>query len=314
MVRGRPLKAVTPGTGHFRRDPDTDVVRQHDEWLSAPVPIEGDLELMRCSTCGENLLQGEDRCPTCGAVVVRRPASTSRERDRGVRECTRCGYRGDGIPYFRKPLHAVLLAGVSFPTFGVGGLLYYAAYRRNLVCPDCGLGWEKALQPGRLEGPEQPAPLARRRRAGTGPVTGPLPPSGIGRRVFGVGLGVLAILMIVAGVANGFEPELLVTGSMFGMGGSGMFLWGWQALQNRRRAVLQGLSRKVLMLATERDGALTVTEVAAELDLSLEAAEKLMIGMDDGFRVRSDITEDGVIYYEFPELRHKAQLQPGEPA
>ena len=203
---------------------------------------------------------------------------------------------------------------MSFPTFGVGGLLYYAAYRRNLVCPDCGLGWEKALQSGRLEAPERPAPLATRPRAGARPGTGPLPPSGIGRRVFGVGLGVLAILMIVSGVADGFVPELLVTGSMFGMGGSGMFLWGWQALQKRRRAVLQGLGRKVLMLATERSGVLTVTEVAAELDLSLEAAEKLMIGMDDGFRVRSDISEDGVIYYEFPELRHQGRLAPGKPA
>lgn len=267
---------------------------------------------MRCSTCGENLLQGEDRCPTCGAVVVRRPASAPRERVRGVRECARCGYRGDGIPYFRKPLHAALLAGVSFPTFGIGGLIYYAAYRRNLVCPDCGLGWEKALQRGRLEGPEQPAPLAATPGTGVNPVVGPLPPSGVGRRVFGVALGVLAILMIVTGVADGFEPQLVLTGSMFGMGGSGMFLWGWQALQNRRRAVLQGLGRKVLMLASERSGVVTVTEVAAELDLSLEAAEKLMIGMDDGFRVRCDITEEGVMYYEFPELRHKGRLQPGE--
>ena len=250
--------------------------------------------------------------------VRRRRGATSRLRFRGSGQ-GRKGVRalrlsGDGVPYFRKPLHAALLVGVSFPTFGVGGLLYYAAYRRNLVCPDCGLGWEKALQSGRLEAPERPAPLATRTRAGARSGTGPLPPSGIGRRVFGVGLGVLAILMIVSGVADGFVPELLVTGSMFGMGGSGMFLWGWQALQKRRRAVLQGLGRKVLMLATERSGVLTVTEVAAELDLSLEAAEKLMIGMDDGFRVRSDISEDGVIYYEFPELRHQGRLAPGKPA
>ena len=277
------------------------------------MPMRGNRELMRCSTCGENLLQGEDRCPTCGAVVVRRPDSAPRGRDRGVRECARCGYRGDGVPYFRKPLHAALLVGVSFPTFGIGGLIYYSAYRRNLVCPDCGLGWEKSIEPGRLEGPDRPAPLATSSRARSAPTVGPLPPSGIGRRVFGVGLGVLAILMIVGGVVEGFDPALVVTGSMFGMGGSGMFLWGWQALQNRRRAVLQGLSRKVLMLATRRDGVVTVTEVAAELDLSLEAAEKLMIGMDDGFRVRSDITEDGVMFYEFPELRHKRRLQPGEP-
>lgn len=267
---------------------------------------------MRCSTCGENLLQGEDRCPTCGAVVVQRPVPAS--RDRGVRECARCGYRGDGVPYFRKPLHAALLVGVSFPTFGVGGLIYYAAYRRNLVCPDCGLGWEKALQPELPAQAEPPAPLAPRPRSDAAAGSRTLPPSGIGRRVFGIGLGVLAILMIVTGVADGFVPELVVTGSMFGMGGSGMFLWGWQALQGRRRAVLQALARRVLHLAARTDGVVTVTEVAAELDLSLEAAEKLMIGMDDGFRVRSDITEDGVIYYEFPELRHRDRLHAGKKA
>ena len=231
-----------------------------------------------------------------------------------MRECARCGYRGDGVPYFRKPLHAALLAGVSFPTFGVGGLIYYAAYRRNLVCPSCGLGWEKSIRSGGLQQREEPPPAAVRPHRGSASVTGPLPPSGIGRRVLGVGLGVLAILMIVSGLADGFVPELVVTGSMFGMGGSGMFLWGWQALQGRRRAVLQALGRKVLHLATRTGGVVTVTEVAAELDLSLEAAEKLMIGMDDGFRIRSDITEEGVIYYEFPELRHKDRLQPGTPA
>ena len=77
---------------------------------------------------------------------------------------------------------------------------------------------------------------------------------------------------------------------------------------------MQSLGRKVIMLARERDGALTVTEVAAELDLSLEAAEKLMVGMDDGFRVRSDISDEGVIYYEFPELRHQQRLQSGRKA
>ena len=30
--------------------------------------------------------------------------------------------------------------------------------------------------------------------------------------------------------------------------------------------------------------------------------------MDDGFRVRSDITSEGVIVYEFPEVRYRAEL------
>ena len=290
---------------------------------------------MRCSTCGENLRPGEDRCPTCGAVVPTRSVPTRRTGDvrecarcgypeascrcrrpsasRGVRECIRCGYRGDGIPYFRRPLHAALLVGVSFPTFGVGGLIYYAAFRRNLVCPECGAGWEIAFETTGLESPERRSAAVARRPA-SGAVAGPLPPSGIGRRIFGIGLGAIGIMTIISGVADGFIQDLVLTGAMFGMVGSGTFLWGWRALQRRRRAVLQALGRKVLALADARGGVLTVTEVAAELDLSLEAAEKLMVGMDDGFRVRSDISDEGVIYYEFPELRHRKRLRTGKPA
>ena len=227
--------------------------------------------------------------------------------------CARCGHRGDGIPYFRKPLHAALLAGVSFMTFGLGGIVYYASHRRNLVCPDCGLGWEHSRKPGETAELAPPAPAVVSARPGSASVTGPLPPSGIGRRVFGIGLAVIGTLMIVGGVADGNLAELIAMGSAFGMGGSGMFLWGWRALQARRRAVLQGLGRKVLLLANGRDGVVTVTEVAAELDLSLQAAEKLMIDMDDGLRVRSDVSDEGVIYYEFPELRHTKQLRSGEP-
>ena len=166
---------------------------------------EGIRELMRCSTCGENLLHGEDRCPTCGSVVARRPVPAS--RDRGVMRCARCGHRGDGIPYFRKPLHAALLAGVSFMTFGLGGIVYYASHRRNLVCPDCGLGWEHSRKPGETAELAPPAPAVVSARPGSASVTGPLPPSGIGRRVFGIGLAVIGTLMIVGGVADGNLPN-----------------------------------------------------------------------------------------------------------
>ena len=56
---------------------------------------------------------------------------------------------------------------------------------------------------------------------------------------------------------------------------------------------------------------MTVTEVAASLDLSLSAAEGVLDGMDDGLRVRSDITDQGIIVYEFPELRHHPRLESG---
>ena len=264
---------------------------------------------MRCSTCGENLLAGEDRCPTCGAVVERRPVPVAKGN---VRQCPRCGHHSEGVPYFRKTGHLALLVGLSVFTYGVGGLVYYARCRKRQVCPNCGLGWEHSRKPGDTDDwiPASEVPARAAPAAPSAPAAReqPLPPSGIGRRVFGAGLGILATILITAGIAESFAGPVVV-GGMLGMGGSGLFLWGWRALQERRQAVLQILNRRVLMLATERGGVLTVTEVAAQLDLSLDAAEKLMVGMDDGFRVRSDISEEGVIYYEFPEVVHQKKLR-----
>ncbi len=269
---------------------------------------------MRCSTCGENLLAGEDRCPTCGAVAERRRAPVIAVK-RNVRQCPRCEHHSEGVPYFRKTGHLALLVGLSVFTYGVGGLVYYARCRKRRVCPNCGLGWEHSRTPGGPHGWDSGSNLPAQTDAPSPAVRDkPLPPSGIGRRVFGAGLGVLATLSITGGIAGGGDGPPIVIGALLGMGGSALFLWGWRALQERRQAVLQILNRKVLRLATQRGGVLTVTEVAAELDLSLEAAEKLMIDMDDGFRVRSDISEEGVLYYEFPEVVHQKKLRAGEPA
>ncbi len=229
---------------------------------------------------------------------------------RGLKQCPRCAYRGDGIPYFRKAAHVGLLVGVSLFTYGLGGLAYYAMRRRHTVCPSCGVGWEHARDPEELL-PGGGAAATRPTRLGTPLPASSLPPSGIGRRVFGAGMAGLGTLLIVSGLA-GLEFEWVVAGSGFGMAGACMFLWGWKALQGRRQAVLQDLSRRVLTLADQRGGIVTVTEVAAELDLTIPAAEKVLVGMDDGLRVRSEISGEGVLYYEFPELRHRERLGGGE--
>lgn len=267
------------------------------------------LQDQRCSTCGETVFDGEDRCPTCGAAVARRRrGSVSR---RNVRQCPRCGHRGQAIPYFQKPNHLALLVGVSVFTYGIGGLIYYASRRAYRVCPGCGFGWEHSRKPEDEDGWGPPARVPAGRGRPAPPPDAPLPPSGIGRRVFGGALAVVATVMITAGLATGVYAPV-VAGSLFGMGGSGMFLWGWKALQERRQSVIQTLNRKVLRLATERSGILTVTDVAASLNLTLPAAEKIMIGMDDGFRVRSDISREGVLFYEFPEVMHQKKLRAGD--
>ena len=222
----------------------------------------------------------------------------------GVKRCPRCNYQGEGIRYFRRPGHIGLLVGVSLFTYGVGGLIYWMARRRHLICPSCGLGWEHASRSLVLEGardvPRSPGAQSDER----------LPSGGVKRRVAGVLLMLLASMMMLVGATEA-EMAAVAVGAVFGAGGSTLFYWGWRSRQERRRAIMQGLQRKVLRLATAKGGKLTVTEVAADLNLSLPVAEKVLTRMDDGFRVRSEISNEGVMYYEFPEVLHRNELEPG---
>ncbi len=256
---------------------------------------------MRCSTCGENLQPGTSQCPTCGAAV-----SVSTYLTSNVHRCPRCGYQGDGIPYFKRASHVALLIGISFFTYGLGGLGYWLLRRNRVVCPSCGLAWHyypRALPPP-SEGRKQ-LPVAAEGDE-------PLPRGGLVRRVLGVGLIILATVLIVAGIAE-YEAGAIAAGSVLGAVGTGGFWWGLKGLNERRKALMHRLQQKVLRLATHRGGTLTVTEVAADLNLSLPAAEKVLASMDDGFRVRCEISKEGVLFYEFPEVLHRKQLEPGLP-
>lgn len=256
---------------------------------------------MRCSTCGESLEPGTPRCPTCGAGSGSVTAVTA---VKPLRRCPRCDYQGEGVPYFRRLGHVGLLVGVSLFTYGFGGLIYWLARRKHLVCPRCGLGWENAARALTVGGSEP------ERRLVEAQPDEPLPSSGFKRRVAGVVLVLLASLMVLMGFVE-WEMAAIAFGSVMGAGGSLTFYWGWRGQQERREAVMQGLQRRILRLAQLRGGTLTVTEVAAEMNLSLPAAERILTSMDDGFRVRSEISREGVLYYEFPEVLHRRELEPG---
>lgn len=256
---------------------------------------------MRCSTCGETLEPGTTRCPTCGAA-----ASAGLTPFSNVRRCPRCGYQGDGIPYFKRSSHVALLIGVSIFTYGLGGLGYWLFRRNRVICPSCGLAWH--MYPQALPPPyagKVPALMNTEKLP-------PLPRGGLLRRIFGVGLVIVATIMVVVGIAEA-EAVAIGVGSVIGATGTGAFWWGLTGLNERRKALMQRLQQKVLRLATQRGGTLTVTEVASDMSLSLPAAEKVLVAMDDGFRVRSEISKDGILYYEFPEVLHRPELGPGTP-
>jgi len=257
---------------------------------------------MRCSTCGENLQPGAVRCPTCGTST---PVGMALTRPVGVRRCPRCSYQGEGIPYFRRAGHVGLLVGASIMTYGFGGLVYWLARRKHLICPRCGLSWEHASRALAVPGGE-----ASLQSMEAEPEE-PLPSNGIKRRIAGVSMILLASLLVLIGFVD-WEMAAVAVGSVVGAGGSATFYWGWLGLQERQKAMMSGLQRKILRLANMRGGTLTVTEVAADMNISLPAAEKILESMDDGFRVRSEISKEGVLFYEFPELVHRKELKPGD--
>jgi len=186
----------------------------------------------------------------------------------------------------------------------MAGIGYWLWRRNRMICPSCGLVWQQYPQvlPPSYEG-KGPSPIAAEGEQ-------PLPRGGMVRRVFGVGMFILAGIMVVGGIVGG-EGEMIGVGTGLGAVGTGGFWWGLKALNERRKALMQRLQQKVLRLATHRGGNLTVTEVASELNLSLPAAEKVLGAMDDGFRVRCEISKEGVLFYEFPEVVHRRHLEAG---
>ena len=268
---------------------------------------------MRCATCGERLAATDERCPVCGVAVGSRPSPFSTLRfnsvfspHAGVRRCPRCHYTGDGIAYFRRPGHGALLVGASLLTYGVGGVVYWLLRRHHTVCPSCGFLWDDV---GRL--PESSGSGAQ---AGVlGPAHAePLPSAGGMRRAFGGVLLAIAALAAVIGISGSIADALTAT-AVFGTAGTGMFWWGWKSLQDRRAALAQSLERRVLQLATLSGGTLTVTDVATKLDISMPAAERVLHGMDDGFRVTSDVTDEGILLFQFPEVQLR-RLDPPDSA
>ena len=208
------------------------------------------------------------------------------------------------MPYFRRAGHVGLLVGASLFTYGFGGLVYWLARRKHLVCPRCGLGWENASRALTATGPEP------ERRFVEAEPDEKLPSAGLARRVMGTGIVLMASLLVLVGFVE-WEMAAVAVGSVVGGGGSLTFYWGWKSLMERKKAIMHGVQRKILKLANSKGGRLTVTEVAADLNLSLTDADKILISLDDGFRVRSEISNDGLLYYEFPEILHRGQLGSG---
>lgn len=260
---------------------------------------------MYCSTCGARLVEGRSRCDTCGAAVQTAVSSPQRawSSSLGVSAtCPRCGYRGEGVSYFSRGSHVALAVGLTLLTagaMGAGGLVYYLVRREHVICPRCGRGWGKngmvALVPANGQ-------------SGNAAVVMPAG-GGNGKQAASILLFILAAILVVVGLAAS-EIVPMVIASVAGSAGIALFRSATIERQKRREALLSALQLPVLQLAGRKGGQLTVTEVAAELGWTMRRAEKVLQSMDDGLRVTSDVTDEGVIVYEFPELTRSSHRLP----
>lgn len=262
---------------------------------------------MYCSTCGTLLPDGSRSCIACGTRVAPRSNSLAAQGGGFIQEhparplsrshhCPRCGYQGEGVGYFSRGRHVAALIGVTMITMaamGAGGLVYYLVRRDHLVCPRCGLAW----------GPEGTRALSRRSREGheLEPRETAIPRDGSWKRGWAITLFLVAASLMMIGLLAGEVG--LIAGALFSAGGGAVLLQAaGRERERRREALVASLQLPVLKLATQHGGRLTVTEVAAHLGWPLRRAEKILQSLDDGIRVDSQVTDEGVIVYEFREL------------
>ena len=62
---------------------------------------------------------------------------------------------------------------------------------------------------------------------------------------------------------------------------------------------------KIFDLAFRNKGRVTLSEIILETGLGMKKAEKLINSMVDDLRVRMEIDDKGLVYYEFPEIMDK---------
>lgn len=187
---------------------------------------------------------------------------------------------------------------------GAGGLVYFWARHDHRICPRCGHGWGKGGELAIERAPETLPVAPRRGRVAPAGVRG----AGV-KRPWSIMLLTLGAILLTVGAFE-LQPIAAVLGILATAGGVALHIQANAEREERRAALIASLQMPVLQLAAERGGRLTVTEVAAALRWPLRRAEKVLHSLDDGWRVESDVTEEGLIVYEFREIL----LGPGRPS
>lgn len=140
--------------------------------------------------------------------------------------------------------------------------------------------------------------------------------AGRGKRIWGIVLVAFAAFMLIGFVQDPDLAGALIV-AFFAAGGGLLYRAGKADAEHARAATLGRMQIPVLDLAQE-DGRLTATEVASRLGWTIPQAKAVLDSLEDGLRVWSVPSEEGVMVYEFREVIHdpdrpRLEASPAEP-
>jgi hypothetical protein len=122
---------------------------------------------------------------------------------------------------------------------------------------------------------------------------------------FALGAGVLAAAMAAALFPGAAGIVFALVAGLIAVGIGGLAIRaGARAMQRADTEERLAREAQVLALAEKEGGTLTASRTAKALGLRVDEADALLTGMvGDGSRIEVDVDPDGVVLYEFRELR-----------
>lgn len=184
----------------------------------------------------------------------------------------------------------------------------FAAVRQvgdSFVCAACGA--PRLAAPGTFLEPRDRIPFFPAAQTRTRAKSVAFSGGAVGLKLVGVAtafsaMAIAGFIALIGGATAGAIPAALV--ALFGVG-TGALMWGWGSRVSKTAGAmsLSAGELEILTLAEKKGGALFATDVARAMGIGVSEAEARLTALADGTRVVMEVTEDGLLRFDFRELR-----------
>ena len=82
-----------------------------------------------------------------------------------------------------------------------------------------------------------------------------------------------------------------------------------KALKEQQTALQRAREKQILRLAQQKGGRISIPEIVVDTSMSTEEAEEFMQDLTAKGYVDMQVTDSGVIVYEFYEIAHRNRLE-----